>query len=238
MTNIRPKLLPAMLVSFACFATAPVHADPLQFTFHATVDGGPSGIASSPCIADPNPLTCAHVVPPIGVPLSIVMLLDTHLAPLAEGTSGLTGTSTKYEMTGLSSINFGYRTEFLTTSFYVRVVDDNVGLTSPDRLSIIRDEPVTATKFWFNIEFDSASTSFLSGASLPTSLDLSQTSAAGGTLFLVGGPQQFADEAHFVINSVEVSTPVPEPSSWMLLLLGLLGLVRSTPWRASMLCSL
>jgi len=229
-------------LALACLVSTSVRADPVQFTFHGVVTGNYDGNATAACLASPSPTSCLSVAPPIGVPLSIVMLLDAHLPPQPEANPGGTGTSTKYAMTGQSSIDFGYRPEFRFSDYYVRVVDDNIGMSAPDRLYVIRDEYIVyrqVPEAWFEIEFDSGSTSFLSGSGLPTSLDLSLTQgnepyfrAPHGVISI--SFNQMTYQSQFVITGVEVSQPVPEPSTYSMLLagIGLLGLMVGSRPRA------
>lgn len=213
-------------------AVAMANAAPLQFTFHGTVtrnfDG--FGTGSEPCVAAPSPATCGSETPPVGGQLTIVMLLDAHLPPQAEGNAPYQGTTTRYAMIGPSFIDFGYRPEFRFSDFYVRVVDDNIGNSAPDRLHVIRDGHTVSRQVpeaWFNIEFDSSSTNFIAGAGLPTSLDLSLTTGGEpyfgpphGTLF-ISFNNISSHASSFVINSVEVGQPVPEASTFAMLLAGL-----------------
>ena len=218
-----------LFAAAACFTMAMANAAPLQFTFHGIVDRNANGNGSATCIAAPSLLTCGSVSPPVGVPLTIVMLLDTHQTPQAESNAPYPGTTTKYVMSGDSYIDFGYRPEFRFSDFYVRVVNDNIGNSAPDRLYIIRDEPVNAPspKAWFNIELDSASTNFLLGSGLPTSLDFSLTQGGGNppispprgiVSFTTNGVT--SDSSTFIINSAAVS-PVPLPATAWLMLWGL-----------------
>lgn len=219
-----------LFAAAACFTMAMANAAPLQFTFHGIVNGNGNGGGSASCIANPSPATCDSDVPHLGVPLTIVMVLDAHQPPQAEGNAPYPGTTTRYDMIGQSSIDFGYRPEFRFSDFYLRVVDNNIGSSAPDRLYVIRDEHIVyrqVPEAWFNIEFDSPSTSFLSGTGLPTSLDLSLTAGGEpyfglphGTVF-ISFNGVVAQESSFVITSVEVSQPVPEVSSFAMMLAGL-----------------
>jgi hypothetical protein len=230
-------------LTLACLASTYVRANPVQFTFNGVVTGNVNGNATAGCLASPSPASCLSEAPPIGVQLSIVMLLDAHLPPQPEGNAPYPGTTTRYDIVGPSSIDFGYRPEFRFSNFYVRVVDDNIGNSAPDRLYVIRDEHIVSRQVpeaWFNIEFDSASTSFLSGSNLPTSLDLSLTQggepyfgAPHGVVFIsFNGTNAY--QSQFVITGVEVSQPVPEPSTYLMLLagLGLLGFTRISRLRS------
>jgi hypothetical protein len=210
----------------ASLTASPVCAAAVLLTFQGLVVGGSSGGAPPGCVSDPTPVSCAHDMPPNGVPLSIAMLLDTSLAPLDEGIPG-GGTSSKYVMTGVSYIDFGYRPEFRLSDFYLRVVDNNIGFTEPDRLSVIHDEQAVyggIPEVWFDLEFGSASTDFLSGPGLPPSLDLSLASSAGGNLYFSTNGVS-SEYMQFAITSVTVSQPLPEPPTGALALMALFAAV-------------
>lgn len=218
-----------LFAAVACVSTAMANAAPLQYTFHAIVNANGNGIGSATCISTPSLSTCGSDAPPIGVPLTIVVLLDAHQPPQAEGNAPYPGTTTRYDMVGPSTIDFGYRPEFRFSDFYLRVVDNNVGNSAPDRLYVIRNQrPVyrQVPEAWFNIEFDSPSISFLTGTGLPTSLDLSLTTGGEpyfgpphGTIFIsFNGVTSQASS--FVITGVEVSQPVPELSTFAMMLAG------------------
>ena len=217
------------VISFGLFASsafAPVYALPNQFTF--------SGIVSD-SLENPPPLFCSSfcnpIFPAIGSPITIVMVLDESLAPQSESNPSGTGTSTKHQMTGLSIIDFGLGAGLQTSDFYLRVVDNEIANSAPDRLFIIRDEHIVyrqVPEFWFNVEFDSSSLAFLAGPGVPTTLDLSLTQGGGSSFNAPRGNFSFSrfggvTSGHmaFQITGVSVSQLVPEPASYALMLAGL-----------------
>ncbi len=212
------SLISALLVLATWLCGGSAAAAPTTFIFHGDIVAGSGNLPNCPGL-------CGYNVPPAGNPISFVVTLDAHLPPFSGSTPA--GTDTLYDMSGLSSVDFGYRSAFRFTDFQVRVIDDNTFSSMPDQLLIYRTQPNLSNSpdggAWFSLELLSSSVDLLAGPDLPTSLELSRAAVARGSLsFSTNG--QTSENAEFVITSVELVTPVPEPATIFLASFALLGL--------------
>ena len=218
------------VASLVCMANGAAFAAPTQFTFTGVV------VTSR---GDGPPVSCEYFCdlrfPSRGSPMSFVLVLDQSAGTLSESNPSGTGTSTKHKLGGLSSVDFGLGPDLRTSDFYLRVVDDEVANSAPDRLYIIRDERTVSRQvpeYWFNVEFDSDRTSFLAGPGLPVTLDLSLTLNGGNNFgpprgsFNMSRNGLSTEGMSFEITGVEIAQVIPEPSNFSLLLsgLGIVGL--------------
>ena len=207
-----------VLGALLSLASADSYAGFAQLTFHGIVVDGSS--RSSNCIG-----LCGSNVPAVGSPIAFTVAFDTATAGAAESTAPYPGTRVRYDFVAPSSVDFGYRPDFLFTDFSIRVTDDMVGNSAPDQLQVFRNEPVGQRNIaWFNIELDSSSTTFLNGPGLPMTLDLALTHGGGdyfglphGTLSYIANGQ-FAEFSKFVITDIASGHALPTPSTHALTL--------------------
>jgi len=137
MRDTMNKMILRCVVLASALVAGASHSAPIVFTFQANVGGKSGGLPDGCDPAAPVFATCGEA-PPRGFPLTITTSLDEYGPPVVS--SGPTALETTYVMRGASYIDFGYRSEFRFTDFYVRVVDDDIRNSAPDRLYIIRDE--------------------------------------------------------------------------------------------------
>lgn len=193
-------------------SAAVANATPMQWAFSGFIWQSYTNIPG--CLG-----LCGQDLPPGGNPISFSMVIDqAPTAYVSKNTFNITG--------GLSKVDFGYSPIFAFSNFYMTVVNNNNG--SAQDLQIFSDQPPSGVGnvASFSIDIGSFSSNLLSGNSIPTSLNLSLADWANGRLNYV--PQNninITESAEFTINSLSIS-PVPEPESYAMMLVGL-GLLAS-----------
>ena len=204
------------------FMATSVFAGPTLWTFSGEIVGGSGSVPNCPGL-------CGFNVPPIGNPITFTMVLDQ--VDMTEVFAESTSLVTWYTMFGgLSKVDFGYRPAFDFSRFVVSLKDNDIRNSEPDQLLIFKHEPICcAGDASFSLHLGSIGTSLLSGTGLPTNLDLSLADSAYGSLTYVETNAGLSNYAAFTIDRLVV-TSVPEPESWVLMLVGL-GAVCATTRR-------
>lgn len=200
----------------ACGALALVagvaSATPTTFNFSGFIIAGSSNTPGCPGL-------CGQNVPPAGNPISFTVRLDANLGGFVGSTSS--GTDTLYDMVAPSLVDFGYRPEFAFSTYQVHIIDDKTTSAMPDQLRIYKQQAPGSVS-WFDIELSADNLAFLSGAHLPTDIDLGLAFVARGSLSYSTGAT--SENAIFRIDSVQVVSDVPAPQTLALALMALGGL--------------